>query len=58
MKFEALRHAQDSYEAALRKFTGAELQPFRQNYANILRQFGLTAKAARLEAATPQEGGE
>ncbi len=49
-KFNALAHAEKAYEKARRKLPGTELAPFRQNYANILRQFGLGARAAQVEA--------
>lgn len=49
-KFDALQHAEKAYDKARRKYTGTELAPFRQNYANILRQFGLAQKAAQVEA--------
>ena len=49
-KINALLHAEKAYDKARRKYQGAELQPFRQNYVNILRQFGLSAKAAQIEA--------
>ncbi|MDQ7007321.1 MAG: hypothetical protein Q9Q40_08815 [Acidobacteriota bacterium] len=49
-KIQALIHAEKAYDKARKKYTGAELQPFRQNYANILRQFGLSQKAKDIEA--------
>ena len=49
-KIDALTHAERAYEKARKKFTEEELQPFRQNYVNILRQFGLSAKATSVEA--------
>lgn len=48
-KIDALVHAEKAYDKARKKYSGAELQPFRQNYANILRQFGLTQKAQDIE---------
>jgi hypothetical protein len=48
-KINALRHAEKAYQKARKKYGGAELQPFQQNYVNILRQFGLSAKAAQIE---------
>lgn len=50
-KIDALVHAERAYQKARRKFQADELQPFRQNYVNILRQFGLTAKADQVELA-------
>lgn len=49
-KINALTHAERAYDKARRRYSGAELVPFRQNFANILRQFGLGAKAAAIEA--------
>jgi len=49
-KISALVHAEKAYDKARRKYTGGELQPFFQNYVNILRQFGLSAKASQIEA--------
>jgi hypothetical protein len=49
-KISALQHAERAYHKARRKYSGAELAPFRQNYANILRQFGLSAKAGQVES--------
>ena len=48
-KIDAITHAEKAYKRALKKYSGEELQPFRQNYANILRQFGLAKKAEQLE---------
>jgi hypothetical protein len=48
-KINALMHAEKAYDKARRKYSGAELAPFRQNYVNILRQFGLSAQAAQIE---------
>ncbi|RMG44559.1 MAG: hypothetical protein D6718_09845 [Acidobacteria bacterium] len=49
-KINALTNAEIAYEKAKRKYEGEELQPFRQNYVNILRQFGLSARADQIEA--------
>jgi hypothetical protein len=49
-KINALQHAEAAYDKARRKYSGAEVAPFRQNYANILRQFGFAQKAAEVEA--------
>ncbi len=49
-KIDALVNAEKAYDKARRKYTDDELQPFRQNYVNILRQFGLSAKAMQVEA--------
>ncbi|UCF66994.1 MAG: hypothetical protein JSV80_14590 [Acidobacteriota bacterium] len=49
-KINALKHAEMAFDKARRKFAEEELQPYRQNYINILRQFGLSAKADQLEA--------
>ncbi|RMF21040.1 MAG: hypothetical protein D6760_10300 [Deltaproteobacteria bacterium] len=49
-KINALANAERAYEKAKRKYHGEELQPFRQNYVNILRQFGLSARADQIEA--------
>jgi hypothetical protein len=48
-KIKAITHAEKAYKIALKKYGEEELQPFRQNYANILRQFGLAKKAEELE---------
>ncbi|MDQ7007126.1 MAG: hypothetical protein Q9Q40_07825 [Acidobacteriota bacterium] len=56
MKLEALRHAQQAYEQALRKLGGDEVQPYRQNYANILRQFGMGRQATIVEHDTGKGG--
>ncbi|MDH3283256.1 MAG: hypothetical protein OEQ13_00805 [Acidobacteriota bacterium] len=49
-KIDALVHAERAYDKARKKYVASELQPFRQNYVNILRQFGLSAKARQIEA--------
>jgi len=51
-KINALVHAERAFDKARRKLEGPELQPFRQNYANILRQFGLGQKAQSIEGAS------
>ncbi len=48
-KINALVHAEKAFDKARRKYDGPEVQPFRQNYANILRQFGLGVKAKDVE---------
>jgi hypothetical protein len=48
-KIDAITHAEKAYKRALKKYGETELQPFRQNYANILRQFGLAKKADELD---------
>ncbi len=49
-KVNALVHAETAFRKARSRVDAAALQPFRQNYANILRQFGLTARARQVEA--------
>ncbi len=49
-KINSLTHAERAYDKARRKYTGNEVTPFRQNYVNILRQFGLNARATQVEA--------
>jgi hypothetical protein len=46
---EALSHGEKAYRIAKSKITGAALQPFAQNYVNILRQFGQDALASRVQ---------
>ncbi len=53
-RINALVHAERAYKKALKKYTDEELQPFRQNYVNILRQFGLAQKASQVEMAANQ----
>jgi hypothetical protein len=48
-RISALTNAERAYDKARKKYQGAELQPFRQNYVNVLRQFGLTQKAQEVE---------
>jgi hypothetical protein len=55
-KINALTHAEHAYEKALKKYSGEELQPYRQNYVNILRQFGLVEKAEQVELTAKNEG--
>lgn len=54
-KLDAVRHAQRAYEAARRRYKGDEIQPYRQNYANILRQFGMPHEATIIENDHPEE---
>ncbi len=56
-KMKALKDAQRAYEDAMKTFSGTELQPFLQNYANILRQFGLGRRADQIEARAAEGGG-
>lgn len=49
-RINSLTHAERAYDKARKKYQGNELQPFKQNYANILRQFGLAQKAAQIDA--------
>jgi len=46
---EALTHGERAYRMAKNKITGSALQPFAQNYINILRQFGQDGLAARVK---------
>ncbi len=48
-KINAIVHAEKAFDKARRKMRAEDLQPFRQNYANILRQFGLGQKATSVE---------
>ena len=45
---EALTHGERAYRIARRTMDGSSLQPFAQNYLNILRQFGQESLAARV----------
>jgi len=56
LKLEALRHAQQAYEQARHKLGGEEVQPYRQNYANLLRQFGMARQATIVEQETGKGG--
>ena len=46
---EALTVGEQAYRMAKTKVKGSALQPFAQNYVNILRQFGQEALAARVQ---------
>lgn len=46
---EALTHGERAFRMAREKASGAALQPFAQNYVNILRQFGQDGLAARVQ---------
>ncbi len=56
-KINALVNAERAYQKARARFSDDELQPFRQNYVNILRQFGLPKKAEEIELAGSREQG-
>lgn len=56
-KINALVNAEKAWQKARTRFEGDELQPFRQNYVNILRQFGLPRKAEEIELAGRREQG-
>jgi hypothetical protein len=45
---DALTHGERAYRMAKAKASGSALQPFAQNYVNILRQFGQDGLAARI----------
>ena len=45
---EALTHGERAFRMARGRAEGASLQPFAQNYVNILRQFGQEGLAARV----------
>jgi tetratricopeptide (TPR) repeat protein len=47
---DALTHGERAYRMARGRLEGASLQPFAQNYVNILRQFGQEGLAARVQA--------
>lgn len=53
---EALTHGEHAYRMAKQKTEGAALQPFAQNYVNILRQFGQDGLAARILGETAELG--
>jgi hypothetical protein len=53
---EALTHGERAYRMARGRLEGALLQPFAQNYVNILRQFGQDGLAARVQAETATLG--
>ncbi len=46
---EALTHGERAFRMAKDRMAGAALQPFAQNYVNILRQFGQDALASRVQ---------
>ncbi len=46
---EALTHGERAFRMARGRLAGAALQPFAQNYVNILRQFGQEGLAARVQ---------
>jgi tetratricopeptide (TPR) repeat protein len=46
---EALTHGERAFRMAKDRLAGAALQPFAQNYVNILRQFGQDGLAARVQ---------
>jgi hypothetical protein len=47
---EALTHGERAFRMARARLEGSALQPFAQNYVNILRQFGQDGLAARVQA--------
>ena len=47
---EAITHGEQAYRAAKRRADGSSLQPYAQNYINVLRQFGEASLAARILA--------
>ncbi len=47
---EAIAHGESAYRAAKRNPGGGSLQPYAQNYINVLRQFGEAGLAARILA--------
>jgi len=53
---EALTHGEHAYRMAKESSDGAALQPFAQNYVNILRQFGQDGLAARILGETARLG--
>jgi len=53
---EALTHGERAFRMARSRLEGASLQPFAQNYVNILRQFGQDGLAARIQAETAPLG--
>jgi hypothetical protein len=46
---EALTHGERAFRMAKDRLAGAALQPFAQNYVNILRQFGQDGLASRVQ---------
>jgi hypothetical protein len=53
---EALTHGERAFRLARETQSGAALQPFAQNYVNVLRQFGQEGVAARVLAENPGLG--
>jgi tetratricopeptide (TPR) repeat protein len=53
---EALTHGEHAYRMAKQNAEGPTLQPFAQNYVNILRQFGQDGLAARVLGETAELG--
>ncbi len=53
---EALTHGEHAYRLAKQEVEGSALQPFAQNYVNILRQFGQDGLAARILGETAALG--
>ena len=47
---DALTHGERAYRMAKERLRGAALQPFAQNYVNVLRQFGQEGLATRVQA--------
>jgi hypothetical protein len=46
---DALTHGERAYRMAKERLQGASLQPFAQNYVNVLRQFGQDGLASRVQ---------
>jgi tetratricopeptide (TPR) repeat protein len=46
---EALTHGERAYRMAKEKLSGQAVQPFAQNYVNVLRQFGQEALATHIQ---------
>ena len=53
---DALTHGERAFRLARETLTGSALQPFAQNYVNILRQFGQEGVAARVLSENPGLG--
>jgi len=47
---DALTHGERAYRMAKEKLQGSALQPFAQNYVNVLRQFGQEGLASRVQS--------
>ena len=47
---EAITHGEQAYRTAKRSTDSGTLQPYAQNYINVLRQFGEEGQAARILA--------